>query len=276
MINKITMNSVSNNYSRLSDSKNNADAKNLNFTGHSHGSENNLTNKQKAVILTSSAAGITPVLAFWAKRKGFSLNPAKIFRTSVKDWAIFKYSPREKAIEFEEPQILSVAAGSVAGGFIGGAMVDDKYNLRAKKREVLSQLLGNILVPVLCVGQGSRLFEKYAARIENAMPQLNKNTKFANGIDKCLRCVPNAAATVGFLGIGIYLGNKVSNLINEKLYHQKVERDIKASDFAPHVDDLCMATSMMNKESTFGSKLGRIIPLALLVPGYQTGCAQEK
>ena len=77
------------------------------------------------------------------------------------------------------------------------------------------------------------------------------------------------------MSTGIYLGNKVSNLINEKLYHKKVERNIKTSDFAPHVDDLCMATSMMNKESEFGSKLGRIIPLALLVPGYETGTAQE-
>lgn len=95
-------------------------------------------------------------------------------------------------------------------------------------------------------------------------------------MNKCLKNIPNAVCTVAFLGAGIYLGNKVSNLINEKLYHKKVERDIKASDFAPHVDDLCMATSMMNKESSFGAKLGRVIPLALLVPGYQTGIAQDK
>ena len=68
---------------------------------------------------------------------------------------------------------------------------------------------------------------------------------------------------------GVYISN-------EKLYNKKVERNIKPSDFAPHVDDLCMAISMMNKETSLGSKLGRIIPLALIVPGYQTGIAQEK
>lgn len=276
MINKITSNSINNNYGQ---NKNFSVKQNVNypqFTSHSHNSNNNLSNKQKYTILGSSVLGMAPMIAFWAKRKGFSLNPAKILKTPMKDWAIFKYAPKNKSIEFEEPQILSIAAGSVAGGFVGGCLVDDKSNIRAKKREVLSQLLGNVLVPVLCVGQGSRLFGKYSARIQDAMPQLNKNTRFTNIIDKSLKNMPNLVATLGFLGVGIFLGNKVSNFINEKLYHQKVERDIKASDFAPHVDDLCMATSMMNKESAFGAKIGRVIPLALLVPGYETGCAQEK
>ena len=32
---------------------------------------------------------------------------------------------------------------------------------------------------------------------------------------------------------------------------------------------------MMNEVSSFGSKLGRIIPIALIVPGYKTGTAQD-
>lgn len=248
---------------------------NQDFTGHSHSSNNNMNKKQKAVVLASAAAGMTPVLAVLAHRKGFSLNPAKIVKTPVKDWAIFKYAPVDKSIEFEAPQILAVASGSVAGGFVGGALVDDKSNIKAKKREVLSQLFGNVSVPVACVWAGSKIYNKFADKIEGAMPQLNGSKKSTRILNKCLKKLPNAATTIGLLGVGIYLGNKVSNFINEKLYKQKVERNIKASDFAPHVDDLCMATSMMNKESTFGSKLGRIIPIALLVPGYQTGIAQE-
>lgn len=244
-----------------------------NFTGH--GSDTNMTKKQKAVVLASSAAGMAPVMAILAKRKGFSLNPAKIIKTPMKDWALLKYAPKEKAIEFEAPQIISVAAGSVAGGFAGGAIVD-KENIKAKKREVLSQLLGNVLVPVGCVWAGSELFNKYSAHIERLIPQFKNPKRAVQIINKCLKNIPNAVCTVAFLGAGIYAGNKVSNFINEKLYHKKVERDIKASDFAPHVDDLCMATSMMNKESSFGAKLGRVIPLALLVPGYQTGIAQDK
>lgn len=244
-----------------------------NFTGH--GSESGMTRKQKAVVLASSAAGMTPVLAGLAKRKGFSINPVKIIKTPVKDWAIFKYSPEGKYIKFEGPQIIATAMGSVAGGFIGGALVDDKANLKAKKREVLSQLLGNVMVPVGCVAGGAKLYNKYADQIEGAMPQIKSFKKPAKIINSILRKIPNATTTIGLLGVGIYLGNKVSNLINEKLYHKKVDRNIRPSDFAPHVDDLCMAATMMNENSSFGAKLGRIIPLALLVPGYETGIAQD-
>ncbi|MBE7713780.1 MAG: hypothetical protein E7Z87_08550 [Cyanobacteria bacterium SIG26] len=247
---------------------------NKNFNGH--GAESNLTKKQKAVVAASSVAGMTPVLMILAKRKGFSLNPAKILKTPIKDWALFKYKPVNKVIEFEAPQILAVAAGSIAGGFAGGALVDDKKNLRAKKREILSQYLGNITVPVGCVWAGAKMYNKFEKQLINAMPQLKSTTKAAQTFNKFMKVIPNAGLTALFLGIGIYLGNKVSNLINEKLYNKKVERNIKPSDFAPHVDDLCMAISMMNKETSLGSKLGRIIPLALVVPGYQTGIAQEK
>ena len=242
---------------------------------HSH-TNSDLSQKKKAVILASSAAGMTPVLAVLAKRKGFSLNPIKILKTPIKNWAIFKYAPKEKVVKYEDPAvILALASGSVAGGFLGGCLVDDKHNRKAKQREVLSQMLGNILVPVGCVGLGAKVYGKYADKIEGVMPQFKNTSKFFKVVNKCLTKLPNAIGTIAFLSVGIYCGNKVSNFINDKLYNKKVQRDIKATDFAPHVDDVCMAVSMMNKDSTFGSKLGRIIPFALLVPGYQTGIAQR-
>lgn len=266
MIDKITTNNVGYAYPNK-----------RNSVSFGHGdSENNLTGKQKAVILASSAAAMVPTMAVLAKMRGFSLNPAKIAKTPVKDWAIFKYKPKNKAIEFEVPQVISLATSSVIGGFIGGSIIDDKSNLKAKKREVLNQILGNVLVPISCVGLGSKLFNHYAERLQNIMPQINSKKSVVKFLNTCLRNVPNAISTIACLGTGIYLGNKVSNLINEKIYHKKVERDIKATDFAPHLDDVCLATSMMNKESTFGSLLGRFIPIALLFPGYETGSAQEK
>jgi hypothetical protein len=265
MINKI---SATNNYS-------NTLQNNPRFSGHCEGN-NNLSKKQKAVILASSAAGVGSVMAVLAKRKGFSLNPLKIIKTPIKDWAIFKFNPQDKIIEFEAPQIIAVATGSVAGGYLGGTFID-KQNAKAKKREVLNQLLGNVLVPVGCVASGAMLYEKHANEIEGAMPQFKnlKNSKVIENINKVLKKLPNAACTIGLLAVGIFLGNRVSNLINEKLYHKKVDRNIRPTDFAPHLDDVCMATTMMNKESSFGAKLGRIIPLALLVPGYETGTAQD-
>jgi hypothetical protein len=265
MISKI---SITNNYS-------NTLQNNPKFSGHCE-ENNKLTKKQKAVILASSAAGVGSVMAALAKQKGFSLNPVKIAKTPIKDWAIFKFKPNDKIIEFEAPQIIAVATGSVAGGYLGGSYVD-KQNRKAKKREVLNQLLGNVLVPVGCVASGAKLYEKFADKIEGGMPQFKniKNSKMINNINKVLTKLPNAACTIGLLSIGIFLGNRVSNLINEKLYHKKVDRNIRPTDFAPHLDDVCMATTMMNRESSFGAKLGRVIPLALLVPGYETGIAQD-
>ena len=52
--------------------------------------------KDKSVIAASSVVGMLPVIAFWAHRSGFSLNPAKILKTPVKDWAIFKYKSNGK------------------------------------------------------------------------------------------------------------------------------------------------------------------------------------
>lgn len=234
-----------------------------------------LTKKQKGVILASSAAGVGTVLTGLALHKGFSLNPAKIMKTPVKDWAIFKYKPKDNAIQFKAPQIIALAAGSILGGFIGGAIVD-KPNLKQKKREVLNQMLGNVLVPVGCVAAGAEIYTRYQDKIEGAMPQIkNKTGRWVSVLNKVSQKIPNAVGTLAFLGTGIYLGNKVSNFINDKLYHKKMERNIKATDFAPHVDDVCLATSMMNEDSAFGSMLGRVIPLALVVPGYQTGIARE-
>lgn len=254
---------------------------------HSYLEHSDLTPKQKAAVLATSAFGMALPLAFWSKKAGFSLNPAKIFKTPVKDWALLKFKPTGKVLEYDDAaKIISIATGSVAGGFAGGVLVD-KDNIKAKKREVLSQLLGDVIVPITCVWAGAKTFKNYEKTLQNIMPKIEddfkffgkkiaKDSKFTNFINTISENIPNAFATLGSLAVGIIAGNKVSNEINEKLYNKKVERGIKATDFAPHVDDLCMSISMVNSGSEFGTKLGRIIPLALLVPGYETGTAREK
>ena len=156
-------------------------------------------------------------------------------------------------------------------------MLVDKEHSKAKKREVLSQLLGDVIVPISCVWAGAKVFKHYEKTLQSIMPKFKDEAKTIKKVLNTIsENIPNAIATLGSLGVGIIAGNKVSNEINEKLYKMKVERGIKATDFAPHVDDLCMSISMVNEGSTFGSLLGRVIPLALLVPGYETGTAREK
>ena len=250
--------------------------KNSSSFTHSYLEHENLTLKQKAVVLGTSALGMALPLAFFSKRAGFSLNPAKIFKTPIKDWALLKYKPVNKAVEYGAIPIISMATGSVAGGFAGGMLVDKEHS-KAKKREVLSQLLGDVIVPISCVWAGAKVFKHYEKTLQSIMPKFKDEAKTIKKVLNTIsENIPNAIATLGSLGVGIIAGNKVSNEINEKLYKMKVERGIKATDFAPHVDDLCMSISMVNEGSTFGSLLGRVIPLALLVPGYETGTAREK
>ena len=87
--------------------------------------------------------------------------------------------------------------------------------------------------------------------------------------------MPSAALTVLGLGVGIVAGNKLSNFINEKIYHKHVERKIKKTDFAPHVDDLSMAVTLMADKSAMSTAITRTVPAFLCVPGYQIGIHRD-
>ena len=217
-------------------------------------------------VFLTTAAGVGTALALISKKQGFSLNPQRIIHSKPKDWAIFKIynkkHPDAKVLEFEEPEILTMAGGSVAGGLLGGAVFDDKKHFKAKAREAVNQMLGNVIVPVLCVGGISRVYDKYKKPILNAVPQIkysNNNflirklstklqpqnlqkaanilqatTKYTN---KFLKILPPSVLTASALVVGIVAGNKVSNFINEKVFHKKVERKIQGTDFTANDGD---------------------------------------
>lgn len=235
----------------------------------------------KAGAAISSLTGMGLTLAAIVKKQGFSLNPKTVKKFPLKDWAIFrianKKQPDRKLLEIEEKEIISLAAGSVAGGLIGGAIFDKK-NMKAKGREALTQLIGNVLIPVGFVGGVSRVYKKYENRIKNVMPQIGlENNKYINFANKFIKNIPAIGLTAGALVAGIWTGSKVTNFINEKFFGQKKERKIKSTDFAPHVDDLCLAVTLMgSKNSPVASSITRVVPLFLSVPGYQVGKAQEE
>lgn len=233
----------------------------------------------KNISTITSGAAVATAYALIAKKQGFSLNRQKIYNTPIKDWAIFKIydkkHPERKLISLKEKEILSLAGASVAGGFAGGALADSKKNFKAKAREALNQMLGNVLIPVACVSAVSHLYEKFKPQIISKVPQLKGSTHTIKLLNIALKNIPMAILTIAGLGTGIFTGNKVSNLINEKLYHTKVERKIKKTDFAPHVDDIGMAVSLMGEKSALASIITNTVPFFLCVPGIQTGTAKE-
>lgn len=235
----------------------------------------------KRAALIGSVAGVGVVSAIIAKKQGFSLNPKKIFSQSPKNWAMFKIfdkkNPDAKLMEIEEKEILALAGGSAAGGLAGGILADDKKYMKGKFRETLNQLLGNVLVPVICVSGVSHFYDKNKYKILSKVPQMNggSNSKSIYYINKFLKAFPSALLTVVGLGVGIVAGNRLSNFINEKIYHKNVERKIKKTDFAPHVDDLSMAVTLMAKKSPLSTSITRTVPAFLCVPGYQIGVHRD-
>lgn len=235
--------------------------------------------KMKVGVAATTALATGCALAHIAKRQGFSLSPSAIKKTPVKDWAVFrlydKKRPDRKLIELEEKEILELATASVAGGLAGGLLFDDKQYKKSKIRESVNQLLGNVAVPVACVGAVSRLYKKYKPQILAKVPQVKETGKFSKNFNKALKGIPFSIATVLSLGVGIVAGNRVSNLLNEKVFNKKMDRKIKGTDFAPHVDDLGMAVSLMADKSKGASFITRIVPAFLCVPGYEVGTHRD-
>lgn len=234
--------------------------------------------KLKTGVVFSTLAGVVISLGVIMAGKGYSLNPAKIFKSAPKDWGLFK-------VQYKEPEICKMAAGSIIGGLMGGLFLDKKDHSRAKARESIIQAAGNILIPIGCVSAGSRLYDKFKDKIEKFIPQLKSEAKVATLTNRVIKAVPPTLATLIPLTIGILVGNKVGNLINQKSFHVDEERKIKFADFSAHLDDLCLGISLIavgkkvkgvcQKENKFGKAISRFIPAALMVAGISTGMARE-
>jgi hypothetical protein len=242
-------------------------------------SDNRNDMRLKAGVIATTALATGCALAHIAKRQGFSLSPSAIKKTPVKDWAVFslydKKHPNRKEIELEEKEILELASASVMGGLAGGLLFDDKQYKKSKIRETVNQLLGNVAVPIACVGAVSRLYKHFKPQILSIIPQVKETGKFTHNFNKALQGIPFSIATIVSLGAGIVAGNKVSNWLNEEVFHKKLDRKIKKTDFAPHVDDVGMAVSLMAEKSKGASVISRVVPAFLCVPGYEVGTHRD-
>lgn len=226
----------------------------------------------KRKVLATAALGSAAAFGVISHKQGFKIS--NLPKTPVKDWAIFKI--KDKTLKIEEPEVIGLAAGSVTGGLIGGALFDDKSNIKAKFREALSQMVGNVAIPILCVGQASKFYKNHETDILNHVPQIKGEDKgFVKFANRAMRAVPPVTLTGVALGTGVIVGNRVSNFINEKLSHKKQHREIRGTDFAPHVDDLCLAITLMAPGTPVGEVIAKTIPFFLTVPGYEAGIAGE-
>lgn len=228
--------------------------------------------KVKVGVFLTTLAGVTAAMLFSLKKHNLALNPFKNIFTSPKNWGIFN----EKLYSKKELPwlVIRLAIGSVGGGLIGGAIFDKKENMKAKFREAVIQLIGNIGTPLAFVAGGMRLFDKFEPKILEAMKKIPDSMKFLKG--KKAQGIPSVIASACCLIAGIFAGNKIGNAINKIVFKCNEKRTLKLSDMSPHIDDLGIATSfVVPPESAVGHVITRIIPAALMIAGFSTGVAQE-
>ncbi len=222
-----------------------------------------LSNKQKWAIGGASTAGMVAGLGLCARRQNLN---------------IFKWSDFKK-LKIESLEILALASGSLIGGLSGGIAVD-KTNKKDKLRETLQQFVGNIVFPISFVAGGNWAYDKIVKKTGFKMPEFQNKT--INAIAKSL---PLVTVVLGSLAAGVMVGNEVANSMNNKIFVEDEDRDIKITDFAAHVDDTLLGASLVAQNltpsgSTVASSVAisnvasRLIPPALVIPGYMAGTAQ--
>lgn len=213
---------------------------------------------RRGVFLTT-ALGVATGVAIALKRGKCLDKPAKVFSGRLKFLNPFM------KVDYDWKNVIIMAGSSILGGITGGAIFDKKENFKAKCREGIIQMGGNILIPLACVGGGSALYDKFLAQ-----KVINK-FKLSSGKAQ----IPGILVAAVTLAAAIFFGNKTTNFINEEIYHIRDDRGVKFADMSGHLDDTCLAISNASKDGIISKIASRAIPLALLVCGYSSGVMQE-
>ena len=226
--------------------------------------QNEPSRKQKIGALTGAVLGTCAalmVLAKFDKTKAYSINPLKMFKGKIKDSYLANGVYRTN-------QIISMGIGSILGGIIGGSLTDDKKNLKPKLREGIVQII-NVSMPIAFV-EGLTVAGNYLA--SKIMPKwYSSKNILKQGVTRLPAAIGAMAGLVG----GIKVGNIISNKINEKLFHKKDDRPVKLKDFSAHLDDVAVAATFISPENIVTKAVSRAIPVAIFVPGYESGTKKE-
>ena len=206
--------------------------------GHGNNSKNNYTLKQKAFVAGMSALGVFSSLAIFAKCKGYSLKPSKMFSDLKNSYLA--------TTDFKWQEVVGMGAGSVAGGLAAGYIIDkNPENRKAKNREALMQI-GNVSIPIITVD----LF------VDKALKNASKWTKALGGL-----CG---------LVVGVTIANIIMNKINNLIFNENNGRGVKLTDYTVHLDDAVVAANYISKEKIIHA-IGRLVPIALMIPGNEVG-----
>ena len=207
--------------------------------------ENEKDLKSKVKLGSITAAVLSTLAVLYAITKKRKLNP-------LKNYNIFKQ-------EIEPMDMLKITGVSVPAALLTGIALDKKENKNSKIREGISQMVGNLIIPICLIDQTLKFKDKI----------MNKN--FTNPIMKTLQKTHKAAYTAVSLVGGLMIGNIIANDINSQIFPEHKRRPLKLKDFTVHFDDICFAASLILKGNKIGQIASRIIPATLLLSAYETG-----
>ena len=194
--------------------------------------------------------GSIALLAACAKKPNggkYSLNPLNFFK-NIKDSYIAN-------VKFHDKEVITIGAGSCLGGLAGGYLIDKNIeNRKAKRREALMQI-GNVSIPILTVEGAAKL----SKRIEKAAKMSEKAGK-----------VTKTCFAVGGLLAGVYMANILMNMLSNALFKNTTGRNVKATDFSAHLDDMVVAANYIS-DAKFVHYIARLIPFALMFAGNEVG-----
>ena len=218
-----------------------------------------INNRTKVAVASTvgSAVGIAASVAgiYAMAKKG---NPALALRNLM----------------YKEKDVFILGTGAIAGGLAGGLIADkNKENVVPKVREAAQQMIGNTLFPVSFLAVGNKILEKTNLKL----PKLKSSSKPAQVINTVLSALPKIVVTLASLTAGAQVGNKVVNTVNNKIFKEDVKRVVAAEDMLVHTDDICLATSMLAKNTPkIASFSNAILPATFIVAGAKTGMQQKE
>lgn len=211
-------------------------------------------------VLISSTAGTMIPLYVIARKQGGSLLKLSPFRFM----AIFKNGTKSNVKLDKITDILTIAAGSITGGLLGGIIRDKGKNTKEKVKEATSQMIANIGAPMIAVCGLIKFIDK----------------KLPKTASKWVRILSKAGATVSGIIGGYLLGSTAVKFINNKIIdkNNKFERKIQVKDLIYQADELSAACAVSNTNAsipfiklTASELLGKVIPFFFISAGYETG-----
>ena len=181
------------------------------------------------------------------------------------------YGALVKTIKYGPLDVITMAGASVAGGLAVGCALDKKENRKIKLKESISQMVGNIIFPIVCLTAGAILADKAVGKTWFNRMITHQNVKPLK-----------IAASIGAFILGVIGGNKVANKLNAHVFKTGPSsghvpaRAVKPADFAAHIDDGCATVGLAGKGVAICEKIVRVVPAALTVAGIATGLAKDE